>query len=118
MPEPSVSEVSGSGRTARGTFAPGNKLAKGYPHARRANRLRAELYRVVTVEEFRAIVKAMVDAAKDGDIAAAREIIERLLGKPESVDTLARIEELESMLRDALAAMNAPRALPAREAVA
>jgi hypothetical protein len=114
--EPSVSEVSGNGRTARGTFAPGNKLAKGYPHARRANRLRAELYRVVTVEEFREIVRAMVKEAKNGDIAAAREIIERLLGKPESADTMARIEELETTLRDALATMNAPRAVPAQAA--
>jgi hypothetical protein len=114
--DPSITAT--NGRTTKGTFAPGNKLAKGYPHARRANRLRAELYRVVNVEEFRAIVKAIVKEAKAGDVTAAREIIERLLGKPENVDVMARLEEMESMLRDAIAAQNAPRAVSERRATA
>jgi hypothetical protein len=113
---PSVS--AGNGRTAKGTFAPGNKLAKGYPHARRANRLRAELYRVVSVEEFREVIRAILKEAKGGDVTAAREIIERLLGKPENVDVMARIEELEALLRDMIAAQNAPRAVTERRATA
>lgn len=112
---PSVTAGNGPrNQGANGRFLPGNRAAKGYPHARRANRLRAELYRVVNVEEFRAIIQAIVKEAKAGDVAAAREIVERLLGKPESADVMARIEELETTLRDALAALNAPRAVPQR----
>lgn len=111
-------KLNGTGRKPDGRFGPGNPGGPGNPYTRKCNELRAAIYDGVSREDMAEMVKALVVLAKKGDIQAFRELVPWLLGKPESVDTLARIEELESMLRDALAAMNAPRALPARDAVA
>jgi hypothetical protein len=95
MPSPTVP----NGRDAGGRFSTGNKFARGRPLARRAQRLRVELFRAVTPEDLRAIVRALVDRARAGDTTAAREVLDRLLGKPEAQDLFAQLDELEDLLR-------------------
>ena len=36
--------------------------------------------------------------AEQGNVAAARELLDRTLGKPVEIDLIARIEELEKLL--------------------
>lgn len=82
-------------RKANGRFASGNAGGPGNPYVKRAAELRTALYASVTPADLRKIVKRMVQSAKDGDLAASREVLNRLLGKPEPIDVLARLEALE-----------------------
>ena len=87
-----------NGRDGAGRFAPGNRLAKGNPHARRAQELRAALFEAVTPEDLREVVLRMVQDAKDGDHQARKELFDRTLGKPVEADLIERISELEQLL--------------------
>ena len=90
-----------NGRDAKGRFGVGNKLGKGNPLARRTAALRFELIRSVEPGDLRAVFRSMVDAAKAGDVSAAKLVFERVLGAPVEVDVLARLEELERDLAEA-----------------
>lgn len=78
-----------------GRFRPGNRAGRGNPHARRVARLRAEFLRSVSPEDVRVVVLALVTQAKQGNVAAVRELLDRTLGRPIEADIVARIEELE-----------------------
>jgi hypothetical protein len=83
-----------------GRFLPGNAGGPGNPYAKRIAALREALLAEVTPEDLRAIVRALVDQAKTGDVTAAREILLRTLGKPLEADLLERIEALEARLEE------------------
>jgi hypothetical protein len=70
-----------NGRGAAGRFAAGNPGGPGNPHARRVAAMRAILLEAVTDDDLRAIVAKLVAMAKDGDLAAIRELLDRTLGK-------------------------------------
>jgi hypothetical protein len=89
-----------NGRHPNGRFGPGNRFASGNPHARKVAALRTALMNAVTEEDLQKIVAALVEAAKGGDIHAAREILDRVLGKPTQTDLLQRVEALEILLAD------------------
>ncbi len=78
-----------------GRFLVGNPGGPGNPHAARVAKLRSALLRAVTERELRAVVKALVEQARAGNIAAARELLDRVLGKPVEADLLERLEALE-----------------------
>ena len=59
----------------------GNQGGPGNPHARQVGQLRTALLESVTEADVRAIAKALLDRAKGGDILAARELLNRVLGK-------------------------------------
>jgi hypothetical protein len=65
---------------------------------RRVQKLRAALLRSVTPDDLCAIVAALVSAAKAGDVAAAREVLDRTIGKSVPMDLLQRVEALEQRL--------------------
>ena len=97
--EPLDPAVDGAGgRNRNGRFAPGNTIGRGNPMARKAAQLRAAMFRAVTATDLKAIVRQLVSMALAGDVAAAREVLQRCLGPAESLDILARIEALESRL--------------------
>ena len=84
--EPSPNGGNGK-RKANGRFAKGNPGGPGNPYARRVAQLRAVIADAVTDEDLLAIVGALVERAKKGDVAAARELFNRLVGRPpEAVD--------------------------------
>lgn len=95
-PSPTVD----SGRGADGRFLPGNTAGRGNPLAKKAQRLRAELMRSVTTGELREIVKALVKAAVDGDVQAARLLLDRTLGPPIALDYEERLLRLEKFSGD------------------
>lgn len=76
-----MASPSPNGRTACGQFAKGNAGGPGNPHARRVAALREVLLAAVTEADIRAVAKALVARAKAGEVAAARELLDRLLGK-------------------------------------
>ena len=52
----------------------------------------------VSDKEMKAVVKKLVELAKSGNVPAAREVLDRCLGRPVEADLLERLEELEELL--------------------
>lgn len=78
------------GRDASGRFAPGNPGGPGaiaHERTKRARELRQALHDAVTPEDMAAVARALVDRAKAGDVAAARELLDRIIGRPTPAQT-------------------------------
>ncbi len=84
-----------NGRDARGRFGRGNTGGPGNPYAASVARLRTALIEAVTPEDVAAIARALVAQAKAGDVAAVRELMNRLMGPPVELDLIERLERLE-----------------------
>ncbi len=80
-------------RGADGRWLPGNPGGPGNPLAKRTAEIRQAVYDAVTAEDLRAIVKALVAQAKAGDVPAAREVLDRLLGKSVQAVKVSDAEE-------------------------
>ena len=52
----------------------------------------------ITPEAIRRAVEALIREAEAGNVTAARELIDRAIGKPLEADLLERIETLEAQL--------------------
>ncbi len=89
----------GDGRAPGGRFGQGNRFGKGNPHSKQAQRLRSTLYNAVTDEDLREVIHALIREAKSGSIPAIKELLNRLLGPPEVIDLLARLEAMEEQFR-------------------
>ena len=89
-----------NGRAANGQFLPGNAAARGNPLNRRAQQLRAALLSSVQPEDVEAILAKLIEAARAGDTVAAREVLDRTIGKASASDILWRIEQLEQAIQD------------------
>ncbi len=85
-------------RDALGRFTKGNRGGPGNPHARQVGRLRAALLTAVTDEDVAAIVHRLVQLALEGNVQAAREVLDRCLGRPVEADLLERMEAIEEAL--------------------
>lgn len=70
------------GRDESGRFVPGNRGGPGNPFARRVAALRRVMLDSVTETDLREVVAVLVQQAKSGDVAAARELLTRIVGKP------------------------------------
>jgi hypothetical protein len=78
---PPPSPNGANGRAANGRFAPGNKGGPGNPLAKKVAELRSALLASVSPRDVQDIVRRIKREAKNGDIAAARELLDRVLGK-------------------------------------
>ena len=87
-----------NGRDERGRFTQGNPGGPGNPYAVQVGKLRTALLNAVTEDDIREIIGALVEKAKEGNIAAARVLFNRTLGKPLEPDILERIEALEERI--------------------
>jgi len=88
-------ENGANGRDEKGRFVEGNRGGPGNPNAIKVAKLREALLAAVTAKDLREVVKALVREAKKGDVAAARELFDRVLGKvTTSVEVDGRIENL------------------------
>ncbi|MFO0846151.1 MAG: hypothetical protein U0797_27870 [Gemmataceae bacterium] len=70
------------GRDSNGRFVRGNAGGPGNPFARQVAQLRSLLLRALTAEDLVAVAVALVERAKQGDVAAARLLFQYTLGKP------------------------------------
>ena len=77
------------GRDVGGRFAAGNAGGPGNPHADRVAFVRTTLLDCVTAEDVQDIYRALVEQAKEGNVAAARLLLGYLLGKPGAAPDLA-----------------------------
>lgn len=62
-------------------FKEGNKAGHGNPLARQVNQLRSALAKAVTRKDVEDIAHGLLKKAKAGDVAAARELFDRIFGK-------------------------------------
>ena len=85
-------------RDANGRFTKGNPGGPGPAFPRRVAALRAALLDAVTPADVIAVIRALVEAAKGGDVAAAKVFLDRILGSPLAVDVIERLERLEDEL--------------------
>lgn len=86
-----------------GRFVRGNQAARGHRRAKpsvaaKVASLRRALIERVSEETIQSIVDVLVDEAKGGNVIAAREVLDRCLGRPLELDLLAEIERLRSAL--------------------
>ncbi len=86
------------GRNGNGQFARGNRLGRGNPLAGRAAKIRARLLDLSSDEDIDDICRALVDGAKNGDLAFIKEWFDRTAGKPSDILTEERISQLEAIL--------------------
>ena len=70
-----------NGRDNKGRFALGNLGGPGNPHVQRTAELRSARLSAVTPEDVAAIVQTLIKQALAGDVVAAREVLDRCLGK-------------------------------------
>lgn len=82
-----------NGRTSSGKFGAGNQFAKGNPLNRRANQLRKVLLDTVQDEDIVDVVRKLIEKAREGDIPATKELLDRSLGKPQATITVVDEEE-------------------------
>jgi ribosomal protein L17 len=69
-------------RDARGRFTKGNPGGPGNPYPKQVAKIRSVILECVSDQDLRAIIHKLVEQAKAGDIQAAREVLNRLAGKP------------------------------------
>tara|TARA_R110002111_G_C6003165_1_gene373396 strand:- start:6172 stop:6486 length:315 start_codon:yes stop_codon:yes gene_type:complete len=86
-------------REKNGRFAKGNTGGPGNPHAGRVSQLRSAILTAITPEDIDAIIKKLLVRARDGDLAAIKEILDRCIGKPGQSDLMERIETLEELAK-------------------
>ena len=70
-----------NGRDSTGRFTKGNPGGPGSPYARRVSDLRRTLLEEVSDSDLRELVRTLVERGKRGDVMAAREVLDRLMGK-------------------------------------
>ena len=85
-----------NGRDSSGRFVANNRCGKGNPLNRRVGQLRSALIRAVTTDDLKAIIAKLIEQAIAGDVVAAREVLDRTLGKPVECDLLERLADLEA----------------------
>ena len=88
------------GRDERGRFAPGNVGGPGNPHAKQTGKLRSAMLKAVTEKDMRAVVMKLVELAKSGNVPAAKEVLDRCLGRPVEADLSERLEQVEELLKE------------------
>jgi len=71
-----------NGRNAGGRFAKGNAGGPGNPFARRVAQLRSLIVETITDDDMAAIVRRLVEDAKNGDKAALKMLLSYAIGTP------------------------------------
>ena len=85
-----------NGRDQGGRFVAGNPGGPGNPYGVHVARLRAAMLAAVSEQDMTAIIARLVQLAKDGDVRAIKELLDRTLGRPVEADLLERLAALES----------------------
>ena len=86
-----------NGRDASGRFVAGNPGGPGNPHARQVGQLRSALIEAVTDKDIERIFATLVRRAIEGDVRAAKEVLDRVLGRPQEavVQLHAHVDEVQ-----------------------
>jgi len=69
-------------RDAKGQFAEGNPGGPGNPHAAQVAKLRSALLGAVSAEDVKAVILDVLKRAKEGNLSAAKMILDYTIGRP------------------------------------
>ena len=87
------------GRAPGGRFAPGNPGGPGNPNAATVNKYRRRFLKEAKTSDVKKaiqVIREAMDSPKVADrLTAAKELLDRVLGKTTSTEQLERIEVLE-----------------------
>jgi len=103
-PSPNGEQTAATARGPRGRFATGNPGGPGNPFAAEVGKHRARLFKAARAKDVQTalatIREIMTDAkGKDTDrLAAARMMLDRLIGPAIELDILERLEALEAAI--------------------
>ena len=101
-PQTVVSEPPPAGRTQRGRFALGNPGGPGNPLAAEVGKHRARLFKAARaddIDQALETIREVMSKGKDGDrLAAARLLLDRLIGPAVELDLIERLERLEEAI--------------------
>jgi hypothetical protein len=75
------SDGTSEGRDNSGRFTQGNRFGRGNPNAKRVAQFRKALISAVSPIDIWQIIQALVEKAKQGDTIAAREVLDRTVGR-------------------------------------
>ena len=56
------------------------------------------MFKAVTPSDLRDVLATLLKQAKAGDVASTKELLQRLLGPPEAVDLIERLNALEEKI--------------------
>jgi hypothetical protein len=82
-------------RDAAGRFNKGNPGGPGNPFARFSAQMRKAFAEEASPDDFREVARALIDKAKEGDVAAAKLVLSYTLGKPLAGVDPDRLDEQE-----------------------
>lgn len=87
-----------SDKAMKFVFGKGNLIGKGWSATHRRNRaFQRAAHEAVTEKDIRDVMQALVREAKRGNVAAAREVLDRTCGKVDESVVVKRLEELEEL---------------------
>jgi hypothetical protein len=95
-----------NGRDDKGRFGKGNAGGPANPHAARTAQLRSALMDAVTDDDIQAVAQTLVREARQGNVQAGRELLDRVLGKSHQ----SRTTELTGPNGESLTTPHAPTA--------
>src|SRR6516162_3209900 len=78
----SDTEAANGGRDSSGRFTKNNPGGPGNPYARYTAAMRKAFADEATGDDLRQIARAMIDKARQGDVAAAKLVCSYTMGKP------------------------------------
>jgi hypothetical protein len=84
-----------SGRGPDGRFCKGNAGGPGNPYTRKVAAMRQEFMAAATKEDIAAIARALIAKAKEGDVAAAKVVLQYTVGRPAQTVDPDRLDEME-----------------------
>jgi hypothetical protein len=93
-----------NGRSESGRFTTGNPGGPGNPYNRRVQEIRAELLDALKEGDVADIIQKLIEKAKGGDVVAAREVLDRALGKSHQSTSIAATPPPEPTLAEIAAA--------------
>jgi hypothetical protein len=91
----SPAEAITSARDPKGRWKQGNKAGRGNPLAKQVQLIRTALVNAITPADIQAVIKRLLQQAKDGDVASAKIIFDRAVGPAAALDQDLRLTELE-----------------------
>ena len=100
-----TSEKTTSARDDQGRFKVGNGGGPGNPFARQVAALRQARLKAVSPEDIAAIVQALLEQAKKGNVQAAKLVLAYTVGKPDKVADPDRMDAHEWALQKETAGM-------------
>ena len=89
-----------TGRTKGGRFTKGNTFGQGNPAVRRTAEYRKAIADALTPAELKKVFQALIKKAKEGNVQAIKEVLDRAIGKPvQQVNANINADELAAEAR-------------------